>query len=169
MWWSIFHSVSFILVLPHVKCQPSRSVSDHSLKHWFLIHSGEGCSFPSAQGTLSRPGWLSPIPCRPQWDPAALTLPASSVSLWEPHKPLSPSPLPSAAPLVVCSLSLTASGFDPNTLFSLWRNIFDSPGVAAVDNGNLLCFMCLENEFPCQKRRAIITSKRDQIGSLKRK
>lgn len=70
---------------------------------------------------------------------------------------------------LLCSLSLTASGFDPNALFSLWRNIFDSPGVAVVDNGNLLCFMCLENEFPCQKRRAIITSKRDQIGSLKRK
>lgn len=42
MWWSVFHTVSFILVLPHVKCQLSRSFSDRSLKYWFLINSGEG-------------------------------------------------------------------------------------------------------------------------------
>ena len=72
MRWSLFHCVSFILVLPHVKCQLAGTVSDHSLKHWFLIHLGEGCSLPSAQGALSRRGQLSPIPCGLQWGPAAL-------------------------------------------------------------------------------------------------
>lgn len=156
--------------------------SDRSLKYWFLINSGERCFYQPRSGTRSGNNfsllcagslgrtcqlnltywgsqWGSCCPSCPWYIPApfwAIQTPFfHPISLWQ-HP-------------VSCSLSLPVSGFAPNTLFSLWRNIFKSPGVAAVDNGNLLCFMCLENEFPCQKRRAITTSKRDQIGSLKRK
>lgn len=179
MWWSIFHTVSFILVLPHVKCQPSGSFSDRSLKYWFLINSGEGCFFffpprewQRLSSSLRRVPREEPPP-QPHVPRVAAGVLLPSLPLVHPcpffggTNPFLPPPLQRHP--VSGSLSLRVSGFASNTLFSLWRNIFNSPGVAAVDNGNLLCFMCLENEFPCQKRRAIITSKRDQIGSLKRK
>lgn len=123
MRWSLFHCVSFILVLPHVKCQLAGTASDHSLKHWFPIHLGEGCSLPSAQGALSRRGQLSPIPCGLQWGPAALAPLATPTSLWEPCKPLSPSPLPLSSTPSCAPFPQQPLGLIP-TLFLAFGGIF---------------------------------------------
>lgn len=157
--------------------------SDRSLKHWFLINSGERCFYqprsgarsgnnfsPLCAGSLSRTYQDQPDLLRVTVQVLLLLLSLVYPSSFLGHtNPFLPPHISLTAPCLMLPLPVSVSGFAPNTLFSLWRNIFKSPGVAAVDNGNLLCFMCLENEFPCQKRRAITTSKRDQIGSLKRK
>lgn len=102
MWWSIFHTVSFILVLPHVKCQPSSRlfwslfevlVSD-KLRRKVLLptqvknQEGEQLFLLSVQGPLVGPACSAWLTEAHRGGPA----PGVSLVLFGPYKPLSSAP-----------------------------------------------------------------------------